>query len=166
MSAPLRRALALSLALGLPACGDEPVHVSEAAAPHAAPAAAPKPPALPPQPLGRRELGDGLVVDLVRAGDGQRAARVGDRLTLHYTIRAAGSDEELDSTARSGIPFHFRLGNGEVVAAWEHGLIGARAGSHLVIEAPAALCYGAEGHGNVPPETDLVFEIDLVRVDR
>ena len=158
---------AAALALGglLGSCDREPVHVSEAAAPRSSIRPAEDAP-VPVEEPWRRELAGGLVVELIEPGPGRRAARIGDVLTLHYSLRVAGEEEALESTAKSGIPFRFRLGEGEVVQAWERGLVGLRGGSRLRIEAPAALCYGDSAHGRVPPNSDLVFEIDLVRVER
>ena len=50
--------------------------------------------------------------------------------------------------------------------ALERALAGARLGAELRVEAPAALCYGSAGHGSVPADTDLVFEVEVVWLQR
>lgn len=113
---------------------------------------------------GVRELKDGLIVETTTAGSG-RPAEIGNALTIHYKGMVKESGEVFDSTYGSGIPHTFTLGAKTVLPAWEIGLLGARAGADVKMQVPAALAYGSEGMGRVPPDAALEFEIHVVKVD-
>jgi len=158
------RALALTVLVAcLPTagCGDPEVEVDEAGTSAGSTAES-----IPEPALGEpttRELPGGLVVHVRRPGRGPEA-RTGDRVSVHYTARISGSETVVESTRSSGIPFEFTLGRREVVRGLERALQGCRAGAELEVEIPAALAYGEAGHGDVPSDTDLTFEIELVRI--
>ena len=182
---PARRATAargaslgivLVAGLALTGCGSEE---SESAAPSTAiqrnptrtfETTAPTPtPADTPPPLPEREprteLKNGLVIEVVEAGEGRRAARVGDRLSIHYDARLAEDESALvESSHAAGIPFRLRLGDGDVVRGLERGLSGAREGDLLRLFVPSALGYGERAVGAVPAGADLIFEVRLLRI--
>lgn len=97
-------------------------------------------------------------------GRGRRAAR-GNKLTVKYTGVApdkSGGWREFDSN--NGKPFHFTLGEGEVIRGWDIGLVGMRRGGTRRLVVPPALAYGERGAGPVPPRATLIFEISLLNV--
>ena len=55
------------------------------------------------------------------------------------------------------------LGTG-VIRGWREGLPGMRAGGIRIIIVPPELGYGNRAYGAVPPQSTLVFEIELVSV--
>ena len=67
-------------------------------------------------------------------------------------------------TAKSA--FSFTAGAGSVVAGWERGVDGMHVGEIRQIKVPAAEGYGAKGFRSwrVPPNADLIFEIELLAV--
>ena len=117
-----------------------------------------------PERQPRTEHTSGLVVEIQTAGDGTRAAGAGDRLKIHYDAKTEDGSV-VESTHTTGIPFTFRLGEGEVVRGLDRGLVGARAGDELKLFVPASLAYGEKGMGEVPPDADLIFEVRLLRID-
>jgi FKBP-type peptidyl-prolyl cis-trans isomerase len=78
-----------------------------------------------------------------------------------------------DSSATDGSPLRVRLGRGEVIRGWEELLPLLSAGARVWARIPAALAYGAKGARDpdddsryrVPPDTDLIFELEIVRVN-
>jgi FKBP-type peptidyl-prolyl cis-trans isomerase FkpA len=68
-----------------------------------------------------------------------------------------GSDGKLQ-------PFTFTLGAGQVVRGWEEGLAGMKVGGSRLIIVPPAVGYGAQGQGSVPPNSVMVFQVELLAV--
>jgi peptidylprolyl isomerase len=56
------------------------------------------------------------------------------------------------------------LGAGDVIRGWEEGLVGMRVGGRRQLIIPSRLGYGATGSGTIPPNSILVFTIDLVSI--
>jgi FKBP-type peptidyl-prolyl cis-trans isomerase len=157
----MRRLLVLAACCAAPACSDEQPGAGAAGAGPALEAggtsgagALPAPPELP----------DGLVLETLTPGSGTDA-RVGDRLTVHFTGTLAATGEEFASTARSGVPYSFELGRGQVIEGWERGLVGVREGAEVRLEVDAALAYGDEAWGRVPAGSDLVFTLRVVKIE-
>jgi FKBP-type peptidyl-prolyl cis-trans isomerase FkpA len=61
-------------------------------------------------------------------------------------------------------PFVFQLGNREVIAGWEHGIPLFPVGSKGILLVPTEMAYGSQGVGIVPPNTPLLFEIELLAI--
>ena len=90
-------------------------------------------------------------------------------------VRYAGflpNGRSFDATAASGGPLRFRVGRGEVIPGWDELLPLLPAGTRVRTWIPAALAYGAKGVTDpedyrrfvIPPDTDLIFELQLVSV--
>ncbi|SMB87603.1 peptidylprolyl isomerase FKBP-type [Hymenobacter roseosalivarius DSM 11622] len=100
-------------------------------------------------------------------------ASAGDRVTVHYT-GFLPNGKLFDSSATDGRPLRCRVGRGEVIKGWDEVLQLLPAGSRARVWIPAALAYGAKGARNpdddnryiVPPKTDLIFELEMVKVHK
>jgi FKBP-type peptidyl-prolyl cis-trans isomerase FkpA len=74
--------------------------------------------------------------------------------------------KEFDSSLKSGTPFRFRLGAGQVIKGWDQGVAGMQIGGKRRLVIPADLAYGDSGAGDViPPGATLVFDVDLVGIE-
>jgi hypothetical protein len=98
------------------------------------------------------------------------AAQIGQTVTAHYTgwlYDPKAPDfkgQKFDSSA-GGSPFSFVLGAGQVIAGWDQGILGMRAGGKRTLLIPATLAYGASGAGSIiKPNAALMFEVELVSV--
>ena len=105
----------------------------------------------------------------LRVGTGAAAAN-GNTLTVHYTgwfyDASKGDQKGLQfETNVGGTPFPFVLGTGQVIAGWEQGLVGVQAGGIRRLVIPPALAYGTVRHGPIPPNSTLVFEVEVTAVE-
>ena len=84
---------------------------------------------------------------------------------VHYVGVAYSTGEEFDASWNRGDPLQFRLGAGQVIAGWDQGVQGMKAGGRRQLIIPPGLAYGDRGAGHViaPGET-LIFVCDLVSI--
>lgn len=67
-----------------------------------------------------------------------------------------------DASSRHGNePISFTLGNKEVIAGWDEGIQGMKVGGKRELVVPAAMGYGDEDQGTIPPNSTLHFEVEL-----
>jgi len=97
-------------------------------------------------------------------------ASAGRTLTVNYTgwlydtAKGDFKGTQFDTSAGKA-PFTFRLGAGAVIAGWDQGLLGMRAGGKRTLIIPASLAYGSAGSGTtIPPNAPLIFEVELIGV--
>ena len=103
-----------------------------------------------------------LVSENLAAGKGP-AAKTGDTITVLYVAKIDGG-AEYDAKHRTA-PFSFTLGKGSVTKGWEQGIPGMKAGGKRKLIVPPQLAYGEKGlPPAVPPNSTLVFEIELVSI--
>ena len=72
--------------------------------------------------------------------------------------------EKFDSSVDRGSPFEFTIGIGQVIKGWDEGVMSMKVGGKRTVYIPSALGYGAGGGGPIPPNADLIFEIELIKV--
>ena len=105
----------------------------------------------------------GLQYEDVQEGSGA-AAKSGDTVDVHYTGWLTDG-KKFDSSVDRGRPFSFRLGQGQVIKGWDEGVAGMKPGGKRKLTIPSALAYGTRGAGGViPPNADLVFEVELLKI--
>nr|WP_243323003.1 FKBP-type peptidyl-prolyl cis-trans isomerase [Geothrix sp. SG200] len=92
----------------------------------------------------------------------------GQRCSVHYTgwLSDHGKKgKKFDSSLDRGEPLVFPVGVGRVIKGWDEGLMTMKVGGKRTLYIPAALGYGARGAGGeIPPNADLIFEVELLGV--
>jgi peptidylprolyl isomerase len=100
-----------------------------------------------------------LVQKDIVAGKGA-AAQSGDSLEMHY-LGAHFDGKQFESSWDSGSPFPFTLGEGKVIAGWDQGIVGMKAGGRRLLVIPPDLAYADVGSGTIKPGETLIFVVDL-----
>jgi len=140
-------AVALTLALAMSACKrNEPT----------APASSEAAPAISLQKI-----------DTV-AGTGKEAT-AGSIAVVNYTgwlyepKAEAQHGAQFDSSVGRS-PFSFKVDGGQVIKGWDVGVQGMKVGGKRTIIVPAEMGYGADGIGPIPPNANLIFDVELLDV--
>ncbi|OHB06701.1 MAG: hypothetical protein A2944_02525 [Candidatus Zambryskibacteria bacterium RIFCSPLOWO2_01_FULL_52_12] len=100
----------------------------------------------------------------VVAGQGA-LAEPGDKLTVHYVGKFVNG-QIFDSSRDSNTPFTFTLGAGQVIRGWEEGIQGMREGGKRLLVIAPDYAYGGRGRGPIPANSTLVFEVELLKVEK
>lgn len=116
------------------------------------------------QQQNNEEVGTVEKID-TQVGSGAEAV-AGKKVTVHYTGTLKSDGSKFDSSVDRGEPFVFSLGAGEVIQGWDQGVEGMKVGGKRKLVIPAALAYGEQSPSPaIPPNSDLVFEIELLGVE-
>jgi FKBP-type peptidyl-prolyl cis-trans isomerase len=99
---------------------------------------------------------------VVGTGD---TAESGDLVTVHYTGRFIDG-RVFDSSVARGEPFQFTLGKGQVIAGWDEGIVGMKVGGKRTLSIPPELGYGKDDYGPIPGNSTLIFDIELLKVQK
>ncbi len=106
---------------------------------------------------------DALEPTTLIEGEGE-GAQAGDMVTVHY-VGVLADGTEFDASWEGGQPLPVTLGQGQVIAGWDEGLIGAKIGErrHLLIGSDNA--YGPDGRPpTIPAAAPLAFDVDVVDI--
>jgi FKBP-type peptidyl-prolyl cis-trans isomerase FkpA len=103
----------------------------------------------------------GLYIQDLKEGEGF-AARRESLVTLRYVGYLP--DGKVFDTTGDGEPFQFRLGGNEVIKGWNQGIPGMKRGGIRRLVVRPSLAYGSRGTGAIPPNSTLVFDVQLLDV--
>jgi FKBP-type peptidyl-prolyl cis-trans isomerase len=85
-------------------------------------------------------------------------AKPGETLKVRYTGWLSNG-QKFDS----GV-FSFVLGRQQVIEGWDQGLEGMRVGGRRKLVIPPELGYGSRDMGQIPPNSTLVFDVELLGI--
>lgn len=87
----------------------------------------------------------------------------GATITAHYTGALCKNGIIFQSSHDSGKPITFGLD--QVIKGWTEGVPGMKVGGTRRLIIPSELAYGSvRAASNIPPNSDLVFDIELVAI--
>ncbi|MCX6702164.1 MAG: FKBP-type peptidyl-prolyl cis-trans isomerase [Candidatus Zambryskibacteria bacterium] len=105
-----------------------------------------------------------LLIEDVVVGAGAQAM-TGNRVIVNYTGRFVDG-KVFDSSIARNEPFQFVLGVGQVIKGWDEGIVGMRVGGKRILSVPSELGYGPNDYGPIPGNSTLIFEVELIKVDK
>lgn len=105
---------------------------------------------------------DKLQVMDLKVGDGAEV-KATDQIRVHYKGTIAQTGAKFESSYDTGEPIVIGL-NG-VIAGWQQGIPGMKVNGKRRLVIPAALAYGEQGKSPIPPNTDLVFEVEVLAIN-
>lgn len=108
-------------------------------------------------------LDSGVLINEIVSGQGVEV-KEGDLLTTHY-ILSLSDGTTIGNSRDFGVPFSFVLGAGEVIPGFDEGLKGMKVGGVRTIVIPSELAYGETGQGPIPPNSTLIFTIELLSIE-
>lgn len=116
------------------------------------------------QPLANNSTGEKmeLKIEDIETGTGAEAVP-GKQVTVHY-VGTLENGTEFDSSRSRNQPFTFALGAGQVIRGWDEGFAGMKVGGKRKLVIPPEMAYGSQAVGSIPPNSTLVFDVELLDV--
>jgi peptidylprolyl isomerase len=99
----------------------------------------------------------------VKAGDGA-TPEVGNIIKMNYIV-SLPDGTIIYTTYSSNKPEKVVWGRTDLLPGWEEGVSLMKAGGKAKLVLPPELALGTEGAGNVPPNSQIIMEIELVSVE-
>jgi len=126
--------------------------------------------------LNVSKTASGLNYVITKPGSGPTPV-AGDTVEVNYTGKlltgkvfdtsiksVAEKDKSLFNPQNPYKPIKFPVGNKQVIAGWDEGLMLLNKGAKATLVIPSALGYGEQGMGPIPPFSTLVFDVELVNI--
>jgi hypothetical protein len=118
-------------------------------------------------PLTRRgktmTTASGLEYEDLVVGNGA-SPQAGQTVIVHYT-GTLENGTKFDSSVDRGQPFRFNIGVGQVIKGWDEGVMSMKIGGKRKLIIPPQLGYGSRGVGPIPPNSTLIFEVELLGIE-
>jgi FKBP-type peptidyl-prolyl cis-trans isomerase len=98
----------------------------------------------------------------------EKISKAGDTLVMNYTGRLTNGtvfDSNVDPKFSHVEPFKFTLGAGQVIRGWDEGLVGMKVGEKKTLTIPPEKGYGPQAVGSIPPNSTLIFDVELVGIE-
>lgn len=95
-------------------------------------------------------------------------AVAGDSVTVNY-VGSFTNGTVFDASAshpETANGFTFPLGAGKVIKGWDEGVVGMKVGGKRKLVIPASLGYGPNDYGPIPGNSTLIFEVELLKVQK
>ncbi len=103
----------------------------------------------------------GLKYEVLKGAEGPKPSAT-DQVTVHY--RGTLTDGTVfDSSYDRGQPLTFGLN--QVIKGWTEGLQLMSPGSKYKLTIPPDLGYGSRNMGKIPPNSTLIFEVELIKIN-
>jgi peptidylprolyl isomerase len=111
-------------------------------------------------PLRTFETPGGVKVQVLKEGTGEPVG-AGQAMDVAYVGYHGASGAIFERGTYPSLV----LARGGVIAGWLEGLEGIKAHEKRRLFIPSAMAYGARGQGNIRPNSDLVFDVEWVRLE-
>lgn len=108
-----------------------------------------------------KTLPSGMQYEILKEGNGEKPSPT-SKVTTHYHGTLTNGTV-FDSSVDRGEPATFPV-NG-VIKGWQEIIPMMPTGSKWKVYIPSAMAYGARAIGNIPPNSILIFEIELISIE-
>ncbi len=105
----------------------------------------------------------GLQYEVIKAGTDNTHPALSNKVKCHYTGTLLNGFK-FDSSVDRGEPITFPLGN--VIRGWQEALQLMTVGSKWKLYIPSDLAYGDNGPPNIGPGATLIFEVELLGIEK
>lgn len=109
---------------------------------------------------GIKKTASGLMYQVIEEGDGATPAET-DTVQVHYRGTLING-EVFDESYSRGAPATFPLNR--VIAGWTEGLQLMKVGAKYKLFIPSNLGYGTRSNRNIPANSTLIFEVELIDI--
>lgn len=109
---------------------------------------------------GIKTTASGLQYQVIKEGEGERP-NLKSRVVTHYTGTLMDG-KVFDSSIERGEPATFPLN--AVIQGWQEGIPLMKKGSRYRLFVPAALGYGENSPSTIPPNSVLIFDVELIDI--
>ncbi|XP_057701845.1 peptidyl-prolyl cis-trans isomerase FKBP5 [Corythoichthys intestinalis] len=105
----------------------------------------------------------GIIKVVKRQGIDGELPMIGDRVTIHYTGKFLNG-KKFDCSRERKESFSFNVGKGQVLKAWDIGVLSMRRGEVCTLLCKPEYAYGSAGNpSKIPPNSSVLFEIELLK---
>ncbi|MEB3767362.1 FKBP-type peptidyl-prolyl cis-trans isomerase [Acinetobacter sp. MD2] len=109
---------------------------------------------------GIKTTASGLQYQVLKEGTGKQPT-VNSTVKVNYEGKLADGTV-FDSSFKRNEPVEFPLQN--VIPGWKEGIPLMKEGGSIMLYVPANLAYGEQGNQAIPPNSVLIFKVDLLQV--
>ena len=102
----------------------------------------------------------GIVITKLKEGTGANP-KASDTVKVHYRGTLVNG-KEFDSSYGRGQPATFPLNR--VIPCWTEGVQTIKLGGKAKLVCPPTLAYGSVGRPGIPPDSTLIFEVELLEI--
>jgi len=102
----------------------------------------------------------GIEITTLKEGSGP-SPRATDTVKVHYRGTLLDG-KEFDSSYKRGQPAAFPLDR--VIPCWTEGVQKIKVGGKAKLLCPSNLAYGSRGVPGIPPDSTLIFEVELLEI--
>ena len=118
-------------------------------------------PAFAAEPKEEKTL-SGIGITILKEGSGANP-KITDAVTVNYRGTLTNG-QEFDSSYKRGQPATFPLTR--VIACWTEGVQKIRVGGQARLVCPPELAYGNKNIPGIPPNSTLIFEVELLGIEK
>ncbi len=104
----------------------------------------------------------GLQYAIIQEGEGELVGKE-KQATVHYSGFLLDGTK-FDSSVERDEPFTFVAGVGQVIPGWDEGVQLMKKGSKARLIVPSNLAYGDRDLGKIPPNSTLIFDVEVLDV--
>ena len=102
----------------------------------------------------------GIAITMLKEGSGANP-KASDTVKVHYRGTLENGNE-FDSSYKRGQPATFPLNR--VIPCWTEGVQKIKVGGKAKLVCPSQLAYGSQGVPGIPPNSTLIFEVELLDI--